>query len=415
MLSHNKIYKKVSWCSVACLSIGIQPALVSCSYEACYKKFEQLAPFLHYIEFDSFPFDYNFRTIHHYPVQSSGKCSAIVKGQYIGRNFDQNFTTMPEFIIKVNSGPNRHASIGLGLHQGLREPSCLSYKFRSELNLLPNNMMDGINDCGVFCECNTVHYEPNWSEWHGITVDDPEAPTVHMCFLVRYILDNATSAKNAIDLVKKINIVGSNSIWLSKDVELLHFLVSDAKDSFMIEFINNQMFVIDYSKYDIPPLSTNFYLWPILNGEEPYNLSSGIERFYIMLNNYQKIEESVDGLKNFLKSIAFSNFYNPHYDDPENFWLSEGAPYSRLKIWWKYLNQDPLTPDEQQILDKIMEGLEKFREENIPWFWHCIENNLRLELTQNHISYHTSVYDTNNKSLTVWSQENYNKLFYFEL
>lgn len=412
-----KLSKILSLTSISIVISSVFPVFCSCSYEICYKNFKQLAPYIHYLEFDTFPEDRDFRTLHHYPLGmngSRGGCTAFVKGKYLARNYDQPFSTTPEFIVKVSANENRHASIGTACHYGLREPMFLSYKFRSELNFLPNHMIDGINDAGVACESNIVHYEPEW-EWSGVKSENPKAKDVHMCFLVRYILDNTSSAKNAIELLKNINIVGMASYYLAPVESFIQLLISDATDTYLVEFMHNKMYVIDYEDYDIYSISTNFYLWPYLHEQEPYNHSFGTERYKMMLDLYPSIEESIDGVKNALKTAVFSEFYKPHWDDPENLWLSEQFTYDFIKVWKKYLAKEELTKEEQILLDIILENIQNFRENVIPFYWECREKDLRCEVTPNHLSYHTVIYDMANPSITLWSQENFDNTFYFEL
>lgn len=398
--------------------VGISPlsfsflTITSCSYEICYKYVSELAPFLHYIEYDDYVEDRNFNTLRPYPLG----CTCLVKNGFLGRNFDQNYNAMPEFVVKVKAKQDRHASIGIGCHFGLRAPSFLSYKFRPELNLIPNDMVDGINDQGVVVERNTVHYESSWGEWKGIKSENPNAPEMHICFLNRYILDHANSARHAIELLKNINIIGAKGYWVESPPSLLHIIVADTTDTFIVEFINNEMYVIDFSDYDdFYPISTNFYLWPLLNNEDLYSLSYSMERYYLVHKMYESIESSVNGIFNALENVAYSNFYQPHYDDPENIWLSENFDMASTILYHKYLNGEPLTKDEMIIIEQMNAIIDDWRIRLIPEYWETIEHGWREESTIKHLSVDSVVYDIINKTMTVVSEEKFDNKYSFQL
>ncbi len=374
----------------------------------------EVVPYLHCVEYDDYIEDKNFSTLHHNP--SWDGCTGIIKGNFFGRNFDQPLTPMPEFVVKVNSSAERHASIGMACHYGLREDFNHDPKSTYKLNLLPNHMLDGVNDCGVACEANTLHYEPTWEKWEGVESDNPNAPTIHICFLVRYILDHADSARHAIQLLDDINIVGSKSPYDWELADILHLLISDGTDSFIVEFINNKLYVIDLKEYsNLIPVSTNFYLWPLAHNEDPYQFSIGTERYDILKQVYDGAEESVNGMFSMLKDVAYSNFYNPHYDDIENMWFSEHWLQSDIKVYKKYLSGDPLSSKEEKLVQNMNEAIEHFRTTTIPNFWEAIEEGKRVDGTNNHISLHSVVYDIANKSMSVVTEEKYDVVHTFSL
>lgn len=389
-----------------------QTTLTSCSYEIVYDYKQQVTPFLHEIDYDDFPEDRNFVTLQHQPLNG---CSAFYKDGYFCRNFDQCFNTMPEFVVRVKASEKRHGSIGLSCHYGLRYPSFLSYKYRTQLNFLPNHMLDGINDCGVVCEANTVNYEEDWEKWVGTNPDKPDIPQVHVSFLVRYILDHANSAKHAIQLLDDINIMGSKTYHESESFGILHYLIADQNDAFIVELKDNKMIVIDTHEKNINPVLTNFYINPLVEDTDLYPSSFGIERYDILNENYASTPKTLEGVKELIKSVSYSHFYNPHIDDPENFWLSETFDLETKAIFIKYLNGGAMTKSEMEVVNNVLAQIEYFRSTRIPQFWKDFQNGWRTESSEDHISIHSVVYDLNQLSVSVVTGEDFENYYSFSL
>lgn len=92
--------------------------------------------------------------------------------------------------------------------------------------------LDGINDAGVVCNINVV---PTGDK--GRTTGTGGNYDLCGLSVVRFILDNADSAKDA------INKLQSKNIWMPNsggyDLEI-HLMVSDGTDTFVVEFVNNK-------------------------------------------------------------------------------------------------------------------------------------------------------------------------------
>lgn len=97
--------------------------------------------------------------------------------------------------------------------------------------------LDGINDAGVVCNINVVPTDDI-----GRTTGTGGKDDLCGLCLVRFILDNADNAKDAINKLKTKNIWMPNSGGYDLEV---HLMVSDGTDTFVVEFIKNKMVVIE--------------------------------------------------------------------------------------------------------------------------------------------------------------------------
>ena len=119
-------------------------------------------------------------------------CSAIRKGDLIGHNFDAAYDERAEFIVKVPAAENRRASVGVSnLGTNLTEQFVVSGSPSPLYKVLPGVIVDGINDAGVVAEINVIPRDPTKDPKQG------ERRQLSAFAVVRYVLDNFTSAQSA--------------------------------------------------------------------------------------------------------------------------------------------------------------------------------------------------------------------------
>ena len=235
----------------------------------------KVAPYLHEITFADYKFDTDLETINNI---GEFRSSSMKNGNYFGNSFFYKLNNVPEFIVTVNAGENRHASIGMAIHFGLEEEKLLNDEYYEELELIPNFTLDGINDCGVVCACSMV-YKENTEE---VTGTNPEGEKLHMLFIPRFVLDNASSAEKAIELLNSRNIYGK----LNDEMDI-HIMISDETKTYIVEFIDNKMVAVE--KKGNEQIMTNYY-----NNLDYYTENSaGIERYNILKENYNLILPSI--------------------------------------------------------------------------------------------------------------------------
>lgn len=417
-----KIWKLLTTSIIS--TMGVLP--MATSLTSCSKMFhyvEQIAPYLHQIEYDDYREDVNYETIEE--AEAFG-CSSVRNGNFYGRNFDYVYNDTPEFIVRVkaNAKTGRHESIAVATHFGLREQKLLDGKYNKQLELIPNLTMDGINDAGVICSSNVVSLEPNGETGVQIPETHPNnknAKDLHVLFIVRYVLDHASSAKNAVDLLcdENLNIMGN----LKKEMNL-HCMIADKDETYVVEFFrkkgstHNHFDVVwekKENKTQIDQIMTNYYCNVNENTANFINYEKfGDERYHILQSGYATAN-TFDGMFSLMQDVKFSIAYSKtgHTPIPG---IIEGGVWSTTEWYSEKIRQDLLalydkskSQDEQEgALGEAIKALEatkdaypeKKREDANPAFW---------------ITTHNSTYDISEKLLQVVVQEDYQHKYIFRL
>lgn len=340
-----------------------------------YHDIKQVDKYLYEISYDDYKYDENLLSIT--GIENFG-CSSVKNGNYYGRNFDFIFNDVPEFVVKVKSNEKRHASIGVAILSGIHASDNIS-NHKNELEILPNATMDGINDAGVISSINVVPKD----DVVPVTGTNPDGEKLHMSFIVRYVLDNASSADNAIELLKQKNIYGDVGEHYN-----LHVMISDINKTYVVEFIDNKM-VVDEKTND-EQIMTNYYV----NLEEYTEYSAGIERYNILKENYSE-GNTFEGMWNLLQRVKYSKVYL--FDKEE--WYSEFLPQSVINGSAAYIDS---------IKDEIITSKQNY------WIARAYD-----ERNPSNIDYwfttHNSTYDISQRKLRVTIQENYNKYYEYIL
>lgn len=294
-------------------------------------------------------------------------CSAVRCDSLFGRNFDWKYDEMPEFVIATTSAPGRYASIGIASPIGvLKDKQVKGLPGAFVLDKLPAYTVDGINEKGVACCINVVPQGDC-----GYTVGtNPGKPKMFAATLVRYVLDNAASANEAIELLNTRDFYTTVAFGLIEDY---HFLIADSTSTFVVEFVNNRPVVLKDEM-----IMTNFYL-----SEGVTTHAIGVERYEILKKGYAGAT-SAEGMRNLLKSVWYSNFYSEK-DSP---WLSELCG-ENLHYG---LNATETATSPEKFEKPLEEVLSKYqnRDRKNAETWHSV---------------HTSVYNLYTGTLSVSTQE----------
>ena len=357
------------------------PCLFGCKHNKdSFKYIGPIAPFLHEVIYDDYTFDEKRTTIQEY----TGSCSVVRNGNFIGRNFDYFYNNVPVFLVKVNAKKNRYASIGISQVPLFKEEELLSNRFNKDLfKLIPNVMMDGINEKGVFICNNVVSNE-------GIVNQgtDPTKEEMGVWFITRKVLDHASNVDEAVNIMRSYNIVGDLF-----GIENLHFMICDSIKTCVVEIIGNKL-VVEEKKND-EQIMTNF----LCNQDLPMDCHpSGIERYNILKANYE-MGSSFEGMQNLLFKVRFSQSFNPNMDPV---WISDAGIFSYQQM------QDP------EIISSYKTELET---ELYAQFINDFSNNIRTDNIDDAwwITVHNSTYDIENRSLKIYVQENYEHCFEFKI
>lgn len=312
-----------------------------------------------------------------------GACSEARHGNFQLRNYDWYLSQKTSFIVKVTANENRHASIGVSSISISKED--IANKNYSELfKVIPFTTLDGINDCGVYCGINVV---PTGDKGRTTGTNKNGKDLPNIC-IPRYVLDNATSAEHAINLLKYRNIYAIN--YDGQQIEL-HAMISDINKTYIVEFVNNKMVVLEQ---DInSAVMTNFYhtdwngeiksvaLGNTVEDTEATGLTphaEGLERYLILKGGI----ESVDSLEGGLELMRQVNFTKAYDKSMLPFWYSELVGALGLTIYSTVAEYEP-------VVDIFIEMFNN-RDRNKPNTWQTV---------------HTSCYDLQNKSMVVCCQE----------
>ena len=340
---------------------------------------KQIAPYLYEMTFTDYVYDAEMITGD--DVEVFG-CSSVRNGNFYGRNFDYFYNDTPEFIVHVDATEDRHASVGVAIHNGLREVNLLRGEYHDQLSLIPNLTLDGINDAGVIASINVV---PGEGDTGALTGTNPSGEDLHAAYVVRYILDNADSADEAVELLRGRNIYGS-----AVDGMYLHVMIADEDKTYVVEYLDNQL--VAEEKTGDQQIMTNFYTnLPALTEN-----AAGVERYQILQENYAQ-GDSMVGMRDLLARVKYSNAY-AYSTDP--LWMSEMIPQSMIQA------NDPT------VMAIFAEKLDNVRKD----YWNAVNNDRRAPAnTSFWQTTHNSVYDIAEKKLRVTVQEDYTHYYDFSI
>lgn len=312
-------------------------------------------------------------------------CSTVRKGNLFGRNLDLYYCEIPEFVIRIPAAEGRFASIGVCADP---EAVCDVMEMSEETLLsMPNITNDGINENGVVISVNVVD-ATGVDELSGTA---PGKEKIHAGRIVRYLLDRAESASHAVELMKEKDIVGGFEGCG------LHWMIADEKDTFVVEIIGGKLTV----SRNEPAIMTNFYLnigeitpvqsiggnlfrnLPLLN-----DYAIGVERWCILRDGYAGVSSVTDMIE-LMKKVRATATYDKG-NDPV--WYSEFVG-----------NGLSIHADKADLEKKFAQEAALFEQRD------------RKDPKGDWITWHSSVYDIENRTLFLWSQEDYANRFVYHL
>lgn len=246
-------------------------------------------------------------------LRKGTSCSSVRKGNFHGRNFDFTYDTGTTYIVHVKHTDKYNAFTGVAKATfGTVQP---------QIEKVPNLMKDGINEHGVTVNINVVSMQDLVDCGLANNETLPGMPRVHMDCVPAYVLAHATSAVDAVKRMQsEISIYGDLA-----GEEYIHFMISDMKDTFTVEVIGSQLYVIGYSMNDPAdndivgarparegelPIMTNWYLnydkLPEIaicaDGKYTYH-GCGIERYNVLSAGY----ESAGSMLELMKTARYTN------------------------------------------------------------------------------------------------------------
>ena len=367
------------------VALALMVVLCSVCSAANYTQPKKIADYLYYMEYT----DYtpNLKTGDN--IKPGFYCSGVRNGNFHGRNLDLDYCDVPEFVVKMKAGKDRFASIGICAIMTAKQAQ-FDKITPEELAAMPNITFDGINENGVVAQHNVA---PAWDlNFKTLRGTNPGKPRIHAITTVRYVLDHAKSAKHAIELLSNMDIYGGYGGWG------LHMLISDPKESYVVECIEGKL-VAKPQK-----IMTNFYtnFGEVIpeqkvvgrvykNFPELTPSACGVERYEILRDHYAE-GNTLEGMTRLMRRVQYSQAYMP---ETSPFWYTE---YTEPNLG---LTIDNKPADFEQAVQKQYEVF-KMKDRNYfpDNFW---------------ITWSTSIYNLQEKTLRLYVQEDYDHHYDFSL
>lgn len=356
-------------------------------------------------------------------------CTSVRSDNYIGRNFDWSYDDIDEYIVHVEADEEKHRNASIGVaHCFFSTPL---QKLIGMEDILPMLTMDGINDKGVAINVNVVISDTECSgDTYGTFEFAPagEHSTGDLCtgFVVRYILDNAKSASHAVYLLEHANIYSV----LGQE---FHYMISDANESYVCEFVNNHLVVLKgngknaaMSNYHVthsPHLLDYEIVYPAGTILEPsiydgfdidiehgklvsnkyYRYPMGVERYERVQKDVGSVKSRDDMLKN-MQKVWYKKMYIP--GNEHDYW-SDANFHSYTDEYGlpaQFTYYDPDTLNEKRMAEfKAMQenyaSILRFEEQT------GLRVPAELGYTTLCQTVHSSAYDIKAKKLSVNVQE----------
>lgn len=331
---------------------------------------------LYKVTYDKYDINY---ALDAYPLAGSSNssafgCSAVSNGNYFGHSFDYTYTDSCELVVEVPADKGRFASIGVaGGLPGVTEDSIRAGLDDDTLNLIPLCVVDGINEKGVACAMNVVPAQDLSAKTTGSAHGKTD---LNMECMVRFVLDYAATAVDAVNMLNERNVyIPRDYFGITAAGYELHLLVADKKETYLIEFVDNDMNYIHNSR-----IMTNFYQTTDKTGH-----SSGIERYNI-LNDGFKNANTYDGMIDLLEQVQ----YTKGYTSP--LWYSDFVGTVRPDD--TIFNMNEWQRDVAPMIQDVHDGLSEMFKTG--------ENPLETWITM-----HMSVFDLESQKMRVIVHEKY--------
>ena len=306
-------------------------------------------------------------------------------------------------VIRTDATHGRHATIGASTCYGeLTNDFVKSGEDSVDYEMLPFMMCDIINDTGLYIGINVVPVGDR-----GYTTGTrPGKPDLCSLMIPRYLADYCGSADEAIQALSNRDIYAP----LVDVNEEVHVLICDKNKSYIVEFVENTMSVIDNdSMPNNMEIMTNFFLdgWngeikskTLGNTDEEIaetgltNHSMGLERYLILKEKYADQENNIDSLEDMKDTMESVRYFQAYDFTKDPYWYSEFTGYTDT------FGDVTIYSDAEAyrgILEYVAQKYEQRKRDSSLW-----------------ITTHTSVFDIANKQMNIYAQEDYNNPFKFQ-
>lgn len=369
-----------------------------------YVSIEKADNYLYEIYYDNLDYDtaYKFYESDE-DTGSVGACSSVRSGQFYGRNYDWKYNEQAEFIVHTKRSAGKYATIGVssGLPV-LTNGFVSSGKYSKAYKIVPFQLCDGINECGVIANVNVVPLDKGANRAVPTSVSKV---TISGTMLVRYIIDHFSTASDAVNFIKEHMTVYFSDRLHDLGYEL-HFMVADKTDTFLVEFIDNAAVVTSMTSgsgtsLDGKEYMTNFFLSDVVFNEDgtvftpededgsagdDNNVTehgSGLERYNYIVSNISNAGTKA-GMRSLMNELLYSKSYPTSESPASPAWNTEFVGIRGLTV-------DSPAADFEPVLAVAGDMYTYRTRSGDSGVWHTV---------------HSAVYDINNMTLNIVVQEN---------
>ena len=364
-----------------------------------FDKIEFLRPYTYEAEYSKL--DYGFAKAYYERLDTlpnMGGCSAFRKGELVGRNLDWTYDETPEYIVKTPANNGRHAVLGIASgFKNIDDGSMWDDRYK----VLPFQLYDGINDAGLTVSILVVPTD------YGSEPSQPliqQKDSINGLMLSRYMLDNFSSAKEAVEYIRDYVSVYFSTKYIRDFHYVLHYFVADAENTYALEFVDGSTKIINIRSV---PYMTNFNLHAVIrNGsgsvltpatrtreQDPVNSNkitphgSGLERYNLINSKWPGIASKTD-VEKLLKELNYTRAYLSSPNPSNPYWYTE---FVYGDLWCNSY------PSAYEDAVKTASELYRTRSRLTGLTWHTV---------------HSSIYDINKKELAVSFQEDSTQYIY---
>lgn len=318
-------------------------------------------------------------------------CSVVYDNNVIGRNLDWLYSEMADCIIRTDN------TIGVaGANPEFTKQFAESQVYDESIyKLLPFFLQDGINRTGL---CVSTLVCPHLTSKSKPTTVKDSVCSIMLC---RYLLDNYETARQAHDaLMDKVEVyfprqliaMGYNQHWVIADKNNCYLFEVDPFGSpIMMEYTGRKLVVTNFQHNNVNFNSDGTVYTPatqdtthdaiITNQIHPQG--SGLERYNLLLATSAY---NVSTMKAALKQVAYSKSYT----QPSHRWYTEFVDEELgLTCVSKPADFDP------HVMEYEEHYKDRSRDEDDKYYGYWNTN-------------HSCVYNLNDGSMSVCSQENFN-------
>lgn len=309
--------------------------------------------------------------------------------------------------------------VGKSLGMYLLKIDCKS-DFTNLWDVLPGFIADGMNEKGVAVNINVVPRTSDLPRTTGTHPDDPNFKNLVMKLAPKVVLDYASTAAEGVSVLAHRNIIMPQTESFHFEI---HMMISDVNNTYIVEFLNNQMIVISteseladttiqelvtdglivtkvtdlhaMTNYHVSIDSTGDFKQYSYDGTEYSKYAVGVGRY----NTIKRMVEEGKAVEEIMQAIKYTHLYTDPLDSNFAF-IDEigdeafGITYPMTQQWQEDTELGRMIREQFGAARTVyQESTDKERRDN-GTYWQ---------------TRHTCIFDLEQSNMKLYTQENYDK------